>query len=322
MEISPFIAALRRDRTPQRQAQAAMEQARRAWRAEDGACDVMDDLARYGAGAPLEACPALEAVFMQPGEAERLMQCLSRHYCAALHAAPIGHPPFRNGFDGAVSSILLGRSGRAQLMVQAREPGEASPPSYIFSDSIRHDAVLAGSARARMVRTLESSGPSRRFDCEALTLSGGTRFSQDLSRETLVIDRVERRLVMLRLVRHAAEPEPTREFDARTGELLQQSAGQISTSRQEAMIALLGRMERTEAAPYMARIALAESDASLRWQALRECIALDSAEGFRALCKVARQGDDPLSAHAGALRAQLLETYPELAQLETGPCPA
>jgi len=55
---------------------------------------------------------------------------------------------------------------------------------------------------------------------------------------------------------------------------------------------------------------------------LRECLALDCAEGFCTLCAIARRVDDPLAVSAGALRAQLLESYPELAQLEASQCPA
>ena len=124
------------------------------------------------------------------------------------------------------------------------------------------------------------------------------------------------------LLRAAADPRPGREYCAASGKLLHQSAGAIATSRQEATVALLGRMGRTDAAPAMAMLATGEGDMSLRWQALREALALDSATGFAALCTIARRGDDALAGQAGALRAQLLETYPELAQLEDKQCPA
>ena len=57
------------------------------------------------------------------------------------------------------------------------------------------------------------------------------------------------------------------------------------------------------------------------------------ATGFTALAQLATRPDDPLATPAGALRAQLLESWPQLAQLEaqlaadtpkaeTIPCPA
>lgn len=322
MDVHPFIAALRNDRTPQRQAQGAMEAAREAWRAEPGAAALMQELGDYGAGVPLEDCPVLQTAMTDAGKAESLMRSLSRHYCAAIKANPIGHPPFRHGYDGASSTILLARSGRAQLMIQAREPGEFTSESYKFSDATRFDAILAGEANARIVRRNGSSRGLMSFSEESVPLSEGVRLALDLTNETLAIDTVSRRLVILRLVRGASEPQPSHEFDAAKGALLMQSAGTIATSRQEGIIALLGRMQRADAAPEMARTALGDGDNSLRWQAMRECLALDSAEGFASLTQLARRTQDPLASTAGALRAQLLETYPEFAILEAAQCPA
>ena len=322
MDVHPFIAALRSDRAPQRQAQAAMDAAREAWRAEPGADAMMKDLGRFGDGVPLEACQTLEAVFAETGEAERVTRLLSRHYCAAITANPIGHPPFRHGYDGTASTMLLARAGRAQLMIQAIEPGPRENSGYLFSDAVRFDAVIAGEAEARIVRSLRPHTDVMNFSQERMALRGGERIALDLQSETLAVDSVARRLVILRLIRAAAEPQPMREYDARSGKLLMQSAGTIATSRQEAIIALLGRMGRSDAAPEMARTALGDGDVSLRWQALRECLALDSEEGFCALARLARRADDPLAASAGALRAQLLETHPQLAQLEADQCPA
>lgn len=299
-----------------------MDHARKLWRAENGAEAVMQDLRRYGAGAPLESCPSLEKLFTAQGEAERLMASLSQHYCAAIRANTIGHPPFRTGSDGKASSILLGKAGRAQLMLQSREPGTYGGANVGFSDATRYEAVLAGDAAAAIVRAIPSAEGPLRFDEEQFTLRGGERFALDLSTEAFAVSRVRRRLVILRLMRCAAEPEPSREYSRQTGELFYRSAGKLSTSRQEAIIALLGRMERTDAVPQIARVALAESDASLRWQALRECLALDSETGFCTLARIARDAQDPLSPAAGALRAQLLEAHPQLAQVEASQCPA
>ncbi len=322
MQVHPDIAALRSDRAPQRQAQTAILGAREAWAAEPGAAEMQAELEAYGKGAPLDACPTLESMFTESGEAERLMDLMSRHYCRAIAANPIGHPPFRQGYDGKSTSILLARTGRAQLMIQAREPGVTDNSGHIFTDATRFDAVLAGAGEARIVRIAERGERDARFTTEALSLRPGHRLAFDLNSETLVMDSVDRRLVVLRLLRVAEEPAPGREYDAASGKLLHQSAGRIGTSRREAIIALLGRMGRTDAAPQIARLAMDEGDLSLRWQALREALALDTATGFAALARVARRSDDPLAAQAGALRAQLLETHPELAQLETGQCPA
>ncbi len=283
---------------------------------------MLSELERFGAGAGLEQCPQLEKLFTECGEAERLMSLLSRHYCAALRDTPIGHPPFRTGFDGKASSTLLARSGRAQLMVQTREPGFYGADAITLSDAARYDAVLAGKAEASIVRVRRAGEDRVYISAQSMPLTGEERIALDRSSETLVVERVEQRLVSLQLMRDAADPDPKRTYDLETGKLVNQSAASVAISRQEAMIALLGRMRRSDVAPELARIALAEKDVSLRWQALRECIALDSECGFCTLARIARTGDDSLAAAAGALRAQLLETYPEFVRLEAEKCPA
>jgi hypothetical protein len=102
--------------------------------------------------------------------------------------------------------------------------------------------------------------------------------------------------------------------------LLHQAAGSPRDSRLELTAALLGRMGRSDAAPMLAAMAEERVSAHLRWQALRECLGLDSAAGFATLTLLAGRDDDPLAGPAAALRSQLLETYPQLAGIS--PCPA
>ena len=322
MHAHPDIAALRTDREPQRRAQAAMEGALQAWRAHSATAPLVADIERYGAGDDLETCARLQAVFGDCRVAGELVDALVGEFTKALRANPYGHPPFRNGFDGHSSSLLLARSGRAQLLLQAREPGYNPADGYIYTDAERHDCVLGGDAEGRIVTLGEHPGGEARFAERAVRLTAGVRLTLDLSTEALLVENVARRLVVLRLVRAPDNPRPVRQFEAATGRLRQTSAGQIATSRQEAIVTLLGRLGRTDAAPEFVRIALREGEQSLRWLALRECLALDTAAGFAALSDLARRDADPLAAHAGALRAQLLEAHPQLAILEGQSCPA
>ncbi len=318
MRIDPMIAALQADPRLQRRTQARMVATMEAWRADPAVAPAVAELERFGAGAPLEACPALEALFTGAQAAPELAAGLCRLVAAALVEEPWGHPAMRHGYDGAASTLLLARSGRAQLILHAREPGAADFTTVSFSDVLRYEAVLAGEAQARIVRsTLGPGARERPFHQEVLTLGAGTQIALDLTSEALQVIVTTRRLVSLRLQRFAAEAEPSREYRLADGALLHQAAGDIRTSRQEMMLALLGRMEAGEAAPLMAEMALEEGDTSLRWQALRECLALDTATGFRALVTLARRADDPLAAPAGALRAQLVEAHPQLLLLET-----
>ncbi len=75
------------------------------WRAESNAASALADFERFGEGAALEDCPALDHLFTGQGDAEMLMQELARHFSLAIAANPLGHPPFRNSFSGQSSTI-------------------------------------------------------------------------------------------------------------------------------------------------------------------------------------------------------------------------
>ena len=317
MRIDPAIAGLRRDRAPQRRAQARMVAACEAWRAAPGVREALGAFERYGQGAPLADCPALQAAFTDRETAPRLAAALVSELCRALAAEPFGHPPLRHGYNRGTATLLLARHGRAQLVLHATEPGTRRFDTVTFSDAERHEAVLAGEARGRIVRR---QGQFGRFAERPLVLGAGARLAFDLREEAPQVLASERRLVSLRLHRSAPNPDPTREYDLATGALLRQSAGGIRMSRHEIMLALLGRMRRADAAPVMAAIAREPGDDSLRWQALRECLALDTATGFAALRDLARTAGDPLAAQALALQARLVEAHPVLRTFEAASC--
>ena len=131
--------------------------------------------------------------------------------------------------------------------------------------------------------------------------------------------RIDGALVTLRLQRRRENADVTREYDLTDGALLHQAAGNPRDSRLELMLALLGRMGRGDAAPHMAVLATGNAGSALRWQAVRECLALDTQIGFAALATIAARPEDPLSGPAGALRAQLIEAWPQLEELEAFP---
>jgi hypothetical protein len=318
MRIDPAIAALQRDRAPQRQAQAAIVAACDAWRAVPAVEQVLAEFALYGDGAPLAECPAVHALFADAESAPRLVAALLAALCVTLEREPLSHPPFRHGYDRGSSTLLLARRGRAQLVLHGCEPGLRRFDAASFSDGERHEAVLAGRACARVARRPASLGL---LALQPITLEPGVRLGLDLREESLQVLAIERRLVSLRLDRFAPNPEPSREYDLSSGVQLRQAAGDIRASRQETMLALLGRMRCARAAPVMAAIAREPGDPSLRWQALRECLALDTAAGLSALCALASTASDPLARPARALRAQLVDTHPELAAQPVLPCP-
>jgi hypothetical protein len=316
MRVDPAIAELRRDRAPQRRAQAAMAAVRDAWRQEARVAPVFEAFEAYAAGASLGACPGLARLFADGDAAGEFVAGLCRALAAALAHEPFGQAPFRHAFDGVRSTLLLARSGAARLSLLAQEPGSFESATAVFSDAERYEAVIAGKGWAR--RTARRRDGT--FGHQRLRLVPGLRIALDLTRRALFVERVERRLVRLRLDRAVPSAGPTREYSLADGRLLTQASSDVRRSRQEMLFSLLGRMKRTEAAPLMAEIAREEGPDALRWQALREALALDTASGFAALCGIARSPLDPLAAPAGALRAQLIEAHPELSTFEETLC--
>jgi hypothetical protein len=316
MRVGPAIAALRDDRRRQGRAQAAMIAACDAWRAEARVAPIFTELKRYGEGATLADCPALARLFAAGDEAGRFVARFCAINARALRSEPLGQLPFRHGFDGALSTLVLGRSGTARLTLAALEPGEYATADVTFSDAARHDAIVAGAGRARQTRR----GRDGALVHAELSLRAGIRLTLDLARQALFVERVERRLVTVRLHRTAPAPGPMREYALVDGALLHQAAGTVRHSRHEMILALLGRMKCFEAAPLMAEVAIEQGPDSLRWEALREALALDTATGFAALCRVARSPLDPLAAPVGALRGQLIEAHPQLRAFEEARC--
>lgn len=305
MHLHPTIAALRSDDAPQRQAQSELFAAVAQWREQEAG--VLAALERYGAGEDIGDCQALADLLSKGARAAEFSGAFVRRTAQALVAAPLAHAPLRHFTDGSVSTLLLARAGRASLFLAAVNgtalAAQPRPRSVSYTASESREMILSGWARADLVSE----------HTEALDLSPGTAIHRDCTRQALILREVEGTLVLLRLLRRHADPVPTREVDLATGAPIHQAAATAEDSRAELMIALLGRMGRSDATPVLAGIARSEASPDLRWQALRECLGLDTAAGFEALTALAHAADDPLTIPAGALRAQLVESHPELA---------
>lgn len=330
MQPTAELRAMLADPAALRRAQDRHTAAFAAWQAHPAAAPVLTDFAAYGAGAPLAALPALAGLFAQSASAD-FIGALLAHMLPALAAAPMGQVPLRHAAARGHAALLLAREGDAALnlvafdgAVLARAP---RAPTVAFAPGEEWDAVVAGTGTARLIRRI--SGPSgTRLCCDDVELAPGTALGRDGEREALVVDVAlpgggrsgpPQGLVMLRLQRRAPGTIPTREYDLASGELVHQADATPRESRHNVAIALLGAMRRTAAAPTLAEIALeVERGEAVRWNALRECLGLDTAAGFRTLCTIARAPHDPLAHVAGALRAQLVEQHPVLAEID--PC--
>ena len=322
MKISQELKSLCENPLAQRRAQAAVEKARDEWLSDRRVMRLMRDLEAYGAGAEWDDCPALGELMTSTGPTNMLIARLVEGLCAVLRENPLAHVPFRHQRSGGTSILQIATPGRAALVLLAYDGTgpDCAIDRVTFSDVERRELVLAGSAEL-VLSTLQTEWANR-----AEIASASRRIAKGeslllLPNEARSASQVHGRMVMLRVARTPADPAPSRVFDIHTGRLLHRASGNRAESHGEMALALLGRMGRLDAVPLFAELAR-EGSAHFRWQALRECLALDSGAGFTELARIAADPGDPLQSPAASLRAQLLEAHPQLARLESFPCPA
>lgn len=323
MRIDPSLRALRGDPASQRSAQTAIEAAKRRWLDHPQLALIQAELAEYGAGQSLERLDNLQELLSSLDHAQSVLGAWASETGRTLAEQPFAHAPFRHQYSDGVGVVQLLQEGRATLSLVLDEGGGGrAAESVCFSSGRRHELCVAGEARFRCVEIAEAEGATARLAETRRTLEPGDTLAFDNARQTKLIDEVgPGGVVILRLSLAATAPQPAREYRLADGALLHQAAGDREESRQELAMALLGAMERRDAAPAMQAVSR-EGSPQLRWQAVRQCLALDSGAGFAALSAIASDSADTLAAPARTLRKQLLAAHPELAQVEELPCPA
>ena len=321
MQLHPEIRALLEDPARLRAQQAVHSAAFEAWRNAPQGSALLGAFSAFAQGAPLSALPPLAALLDGSGTARAMVGGLVDALVPAFAKAPFGQVPLRHHVGRAATTVLLAREGEASLTLVALDgtglAQQCMTTTAAFAPAEEWDVVLAGTGTGRLVEHPGAPG----LAAHPLVLEPGLALGRDGAREALLVDRAEGTLLLLRLRRAAPGPAPVQEFEIASGAMIHQSAATARESRSEIAVALLGRMGRRDAAPVLAELAsnTARSD-MLRWQALRECLALDTLTGFRTLAMLAQLEGDPLARAAGALRAQLIEQHPVLQEIE--PCPA
>ena len=319
MHIHPDLRRLKSDPVLQRQAQVAVEQARNAWLQRPDVASVLEDLSAYGAEESLFDCLALETLMVSPDKARTIIEALMHGMGNVLREYLVAQIPFRHQYSGGISVLQLAESGSAVLSLVTHEAlpkaRQQTAQSICFSSGERHECYLSGEAKADIFEILADEGDKVSLDLVQQDISAGGCLSLTGARKARLIHSITGSLTMLRLGRKPARPEPTREFRIADGALLHRASGDRRESREEMAMALLGQMGRTDAVPAIETMTKAGSE-HIRWQALRECLALDTRAGFAALTQIACDSDDTLCGNAGTLRAQLLEAHPQLTQLE------
>lgn len=317
MDKTAELIALQADLPRQVRAQQAMSAALAAWQTQSAVAGVLAAFRRYADGTALCELPELAGLFGEDAAPARaLTDPLLAGLGSELGAEPFATVPLRHHFDGMISTLLLARQGETVLTLVTIDGAALGrrprPTSACFVPAEEWEIVLAGTGRGRLVERRGAGLAEHRLD-----LAPGLSLGRQSEREALIFDEVDGALTLLRLQRRSAQLQPTKEISLIDGRMVHQAAGSPSESRHEVAVALLGRMGRKDAAPLLAEIARDESHGdSLRWQALRECLALDTGTGFWTLTAISRAGSDPLAVPAGAMRAQLLEAYPQLAEVD------
>jgi len=309
MLVHPAIAALRGEVAPQPRVDAALAE----WRARPDVAAVREGLAAYGAGAPLAAAAPLARLLHDAGAARALAEGLIEPLAAALGAEPLAQLPFGTAARPGLARIRLAESGRAALNLAVFAPRAAVPPaSVLFEDGEAHEIVLAGAGEGMRYGRSEAG-----LEAVPFALRPGTRILRAGLCHARQIIAVSRPLLVLQLTREAERPEPSCELALPGGAPIKAISACKRTSQQLMALGVLGALGHRPALGAMERIAQdAAAPRDLRWEALRQMLALDARRGMALLAELAARGGDALAVPAASLLGDLLAAQPDLAQME------
>ena len=330
MRVDPALAGLVVDPAPM----FGGGEAACGWAEEAAVAPLLAELAGYGADRALADCPGLLRLINGGDEAVAFARTAAAATTGCLRVASLAAWPWRHFSNGVLHSVTLAAMGEASLSLAlvdgtawraARKADPDHPGTSelaAFQPGMLHAVVVAGTGTGRLFHNRSSVPERARIETEQIVFSPGGSFSIDGAREALEFDAIGGLLLTLRLYRRPEGNAPARQYNVASGALVHQAASDRGDSQAELSMALLRAMQRADAAPTLAAIARSGAPPA-RWQALRECLALDSAAGFAALMEVAARADDPLCAPARKLAASLAAQHPALAMMrEDLLCPA
>ena len=305
MFVRDELKALRGDDREARTHRVAMEEALEDCRREPRLAAVLEELLRYGEGGDFAHCPALVALFEHTGAARDLLRPLIGRLTALHRAYPLAQLAFRHRSQAGAHVLQIAARGHAtlSLVLQDQDAG-AEHIIATFADADQREVVLTGKASACLFEIVAEERDRVILNSVRTELQSGARMKCTGPRQSRLIKPSHDSLLTLRLARTAGRPRPTRRIDVRSGRIVHRASGNAADSRAELAMLLLGRMGRDDALPVLAT-RTRTGDAQLRWQALRQCLALDAATGLPLLERIAKDHADPLYQAARALLAQL-----------------
>jgi hypothetical protein len=312
MQVHPDIVRLRSESALQPRTDAAVEQ----WRSTRSAIAAMEDLAQIHQGAALEDLPFLVRLMRDHAAARAFAEALITPFLAALRAEPLANLSLGHSSAPGMARLRIAAHGRAGLTLLAISPrARAMPASVLFEDCEAHEIIIAGAGEALLHRR-EAAG----LVTEAQDCAPGTRFNRKGPDAARQITAVTRPLLVLQLTREPDHPQPSEEIGVVGGALLKVISASKASSQQMMALAVLGALEHRGAMHPMAQLAKdVAADRDVRWEAVRQCLVLDTGEGLAVLAALACDPGDALHAPANALQRQLLAAHPNLAAIMEEP---
>lgn len=318
MHVHPEIAALRGDKPMQRRILSRMQAARAEWLNRPEVEALRRDMEQYGAGGELGQCRSLAQAISDPDKGLQLVDGWRRILVAALKEEPLGEQPYDYRCSAGFSRIQLLRVGRATLSVVAYERREESattvPQSVLFEDNESHELALAGSAQTSLHQLEETPGGAHILKSRSTNWkAGGSIVCRDASASRQVL-KVNGALLVLQLSRPPERPKPSREVRLSDGKVIQTASGNKAASQRLMALAVLGASGHDFAIGAMTERALDPSeDTDVRWEAVRQALAMDVQQGMALLSRLGVGEEGDLQRAAIDLERRLLATRPDLA---------
>ncbi len=307
MLVHPEIAALRGNGPAQRRVQARMAAASCAWRAVPQVETIARALDAYGAGAPLEDCCALAQALCDIGHSRALILPWIAETTVALREEPLGEVPHRYRVAPGLTSIQLMRSGRATLSLLAYERPVAAPSdpeTALFQDRETHEIVLSGAARGTS-HTMTETG--RIVTCDH-RWKAGDRIRCPDDRHARQVVAAKEAMLLLQLTRLPGCPGPTREYRLADGALVHCASGDKAASQRFMALSVLGALGHPATlSTFEARAIDRDEDSEVRWEAVRQALAMDPRAGMSLLGRLRGDPADPLARPAADLEDTLAQ---------------
>lgn len=325
----------RDDLARQRSMRIAAQDQDAAWRAADTAPGGL----LSAMAAVRDADPATIIAALQPWIGDDAW--IERRLDEALSLArrePFILPPVRLFHGAGLGGLILAECAPISLALIIR-PGTAvhagdCPDGHraIFTPGYGWTRIIcAGGARARCYRVPVSAAEEGGCFTAATAspcvyageqvLHAGDVIAVDQAREAVNIIGGTGDVVMVQLTIQSPSPLPLREYDGRTGRLTGVASSQRANSFRQMGLALLRQMERRDAAPLFVA-ELASRDFALRWQVMREFVALDAGAALPHLCDMATDDPHPeLRRAAASARDLVVKYHADAAVSRARPCP-